>query len=159
MLAEDLVRAGSSRSDSNSAVRQYQHAAAIRTNLRLQKLFASFEDHGLLYGSALASLLRADGRVSGALPNRAGALDYGARITRFVLDHMSNLRWMMCMGSEAWEVARSATSRRGRWEDHRDRLGPLGIQIAAFHPAARVGDVLSGRAWVEVARRIPRRAA
>lgn len=63
---------------------------------------------GALYGSALANLLREDGRVSGALPNRGAALEYGVEVLRFVRAHMPALEVVMCLGGEARESAEAA---------------------------------------------------
>jgi hypothetical protein len=57
--------------------RPYRHEPRMRANRQLQRLAASVEGMGLLYGSALGNLLRDDGRISGALPNRSAAMAYG----------------------------------------------------------------------------------
>src|SRR5262245_52165604 len=44
--------------------RPYRHGPAVQTNVRLQQLARPLEGLGLLYGSALANLLRDDGRIS-----------------------------------------------------------------------------------------------
>ena len=125
----------------------YRHVGGMRANRVLLRLARPFERHGILYGSALANLLRDDGRVSGTLPHRRLALDYGTQVTRFVVGSMPNLRCIMCMGSEAWECASRALGREGEWIAHRDSGQPLGLLIAAFHPCARVSREQLTRPW------------
>ena len=118
----------------------------MRTNRVLQRLAQPLEPVGLLYGSALANLLRDDGRFCGTLPNRAEALTYGAEVLRFVVSHMPRLQRVVCLGAEAWECACSATGLTGDWKEHRDSGRPLGQLVAAYHPSARVsrGKFLAG---------------
>jgi hypothetical protein len=118
--------------------RPYRHEPGMLANVRLRELAAPAEGLGLLYGSALANLLRDDGRVSGALPNREQALAYGAQVARFVVERMPALRRVVCLGLEAWEVACAALGLEGDWRAHRDSGEPLGPLVAAFHPSARV---------------------
>jgi hypothetical protein len=152
----------------------WRHDPRMRANRRLVKLAAECGvepgEHGALYGSALANLLREDGRVSGALPNRAEALEYGVEVLRFVRAHMPALATVVCMGREAWECAATAFGGRGEWREVRDgrdgrrdgrvgwrevrdgrRGGRKGAEhgelelLAAWHPSARVS-------WPELAR-------
>lgn len=118
--------------------RPYRHEPGMRANLRLRELASPVEHLGLLYGSALANLLRDDGHVSGALPNREEALAYGVHVARFVVERMSALRWVVCLGLEAWECACGALGLEGDWRAHRDSGEPLGPLVAAFHSSARV---------------------
>ena len=60
---------------------------------------------GKLYGSALAGLLRDDGKGSGPLPNRRGIWPYALEVFRFVIGKMPNLRVIACLGVEPWELA------------------------------------------------------
>ena len=130
----------------------YRHAKGMRANRVLQVLAQPLEQHGLLYGSALANLLRDDGNVSGALPHRKLALDYGTRVARFVIESMPNLRCIMCMGAEAWECASRALGREGDWVEHRDSGRPLGPLIPAFHSSARVRREQLVRPWESLER-------
>jgi len=125
--------------------RPYRHEPKMITNRRLQRLAEPFVDLGLLYGSALANMLRDDGHVTGTLPNRREAVAYGVKVTRFVCGHMPALRRIVCLGHEAWEVASAALCLEGDWKAHRDAGEPLGPLVAAFHPAARVSlEAMSG---------------
>jgi len=75
-------------------LRPYRHEPTLRTNRALRRLAdplctAPDAEHcGLLYGSALASLCRDDGNMSGALPNRAAAIEFGSRALEFTLENM-----------------------------------------------------------------------
>jgi len=122
-------------------------------NRRLRELAAPVIARGLLYGSALANLLREDGVVSGALPNREEALVYGARVLGFVFEGMPALRWVACLGLEAWDCACSALKLDGDWRAHRDSGAPLGPLIAAFHPSARVSTARMAAPWEALVRR------
>jgi hypothetical protein len=135
--------------------RPYRHEPTMRANRQLQRLAGPVEGMGLLYGSALGNLLRDDGQISGALPNRAAAMAYGVEVVRFVLEHMPARRWVVCLGREAWEVATAALGIEGDWRAHRDAGEPLGALVAAFHPSARVAAAVMARPWST----IPRRAA
>jgi hypothetical protein len=131
--------------------RPYRHEPGMLANVRLRELAAPVEELGLLYGSALANLLRDDGRVSGALPNREQALAYGAQVARFTVERMPALRWIVCLGLEAWECSRSALGLEGDWRAHRDSGEPLGPLVAAFHPSARVSRERMERPWEALA--------
>ncbi len=133
--------------------RPYPHEPGMRANRQLQRLAAPFEGTGLLYGSALGNLLRDDGRVSGALPNRAAAMAYGVEVVRFVLEHMPARRWVVCLGREAWKVATAALGIEGDLRAHRDAGEPLGPLVAAFHPSARVAAAVMARPWSVLHRR------
>lgn len=139
--------------------RPYRHESKMLANVRLQQLAAPFEHLGLLYGSALANLLRDDGRVSGTLPNRTEALAYGAHVLAFVIERLPRLEWIVCLGGEAWECACSATVRAGEWRSHRDDGKSLGNLIAAFHPSARVSWERMRQPWDVLARLTAARAA
>jgi hypothetical protein len=118
--------------------RPYYHGPKMKAN-RPFVAFAGPHAHlGLRYESALANLLRDDGRTRGTLPKRDAAIEYGIRATRFTVDHMPNLRWIVCMGNEAWECATGALGLQGDWRPHRDSGTPLDRLIAAFHPSARI---------------------
>ena len=127
--------------------RPYRHEPGMRTNRQLQRLAEPFLEQGLLYGSALGNLLRDDDTVSGALPNREAALAYGTRVFRFTIQCMPNLRWIVCMGAEAWECACGARELVGDWEEHRRSGEPLGPLIATYHPAARIPHEVMARPW------------
>lgn len=132
--------------------RPYRHEPNMLTNRRLRRLAGPIVGSGLLYGSALGNLLRDDGQVSGALPNRGEAINYGKEVTRFAVERMSALRWIMCLGQEAWEVAAAAQEVDGDWKTHRDSGRPLGLLVAAYHPAARVSQERMAGPWEALAR-------
>lgn len=118
----------------------YRHEPSWSTNVRLRKLAGPYEGRGLLYGSALANLLRDDNARSGALPNRAEAMRYGVRVLQEVtLPSMPRLEWIVCLGGDAWECASRATGTKGDYAAARDRGRPCGMLVPAFHPVARVG--------------------
>lgn len=142
----------------DSDLRPYRHEPKMLTNVRLQQLAAQFETHGLLYGSALANLLREDGEVSGALPNRAEALAYGTRVLGFAIEHMPRLEWIMCLGLEGWACACAATKQAGGWREHRNNGKPLGRLIAALHPASRASWERMRQPW-DVLERVTRTRA
>jgi len=127
--------------------RPYRHSPEMLTNRRLQRLAEPLANRGILYGSALGNLLRADGRVSGSLPNRRAALDYGTVVTRFVVERMTSLQWIVCLGREAWEVASSDLGVEGDWRAQRDAGEPLESLVAAYHPAARITLEAMARPW------------
>jgi len=140
--------------------RPYSHEPTLKTNVRLQQLtghLALSPDPtacGLLYGSALASLCRDDGRMSGTLPSRTAALAFGARVLTFALNHLPCLRAIVCMGEEAWLVTAATLGINADWRDSREscaivRVNRISI-IAAYHPAARVAHAESQRAWEQV---------
>lgn len=124
--------------------RPYRHVPDLRTNVRLRMLVGALcrsddpERCGLLYGSALANLLRDDGRWSGALPNRREALAYAERAFAFTLAHMSRLEAVVCMGREAARAAAAVPASGGvrRFE--------------VPHPAARVSNEHHREAWEPV---------
>lgn len=142
----------------------YRHADRSRgdregttTNIRLQRLVSeSLGEHfPLLYGSAYAGLLRDDGRMSGS-HNKNGqhGLAYGARVLRWVLDHMPNRLAIACLGREAWNCSHLAlnASEVGQFELHRDSRQPLVVSglvlFAHYHPAARrLPDHLRRASW------------
>lgn len=141
--------------------RPYRHEAGLRTNVRLERLAGPLvrgphpETCGLLYGSALANLLRDDGIWSGALPNRRAALAYGVRVLRFVQEQMPQLEAIVCMGREAWEVTANAFGSDTPWHEMRlssqfKRLGPVTVVVVP-HPAARISNDDHERAWQRVA--------
>jgi hypothetical protein len=127
--------------------RPYHHDPKLRTNVRLMHFVAPFENLGLVYGSALANLLRDDGEFSGALPNRKGAMEHGIRVARFVIEHMPALRWIVCLGREGWDCACGAQGVQGDWRVHRDSGEPLERLVAAYHPSARVSREQMTRSW------------
>jgi hypothetical protein len=118
--------------------RPYRHEPRMRANRRLVQMAEPIQHLGLLYGSALANLLRADGRVSGTLPNRTAAMAHGVAVLRWVLGQMPALRRVVCLGAEAWECGCAAIGLVGDWREHRESGEPLGPLVAAYHPSARV---------------------
>lgn len=126
--------------------RPYSHDPTRRTNERLRRWTASYEHLGLLYGSALANLLRRDGKWSGPLPNSVPAISYGARVLAFVIENMAPER-IVCLGQESWSCATAALGLSGDWQQHRDSGSRLGKLVAAYHPAARVSTARMAAAW------------
>lgn len=149
----DLVRR---RIDNNDS-RPYRHEPGLMTNKRLQRYAAPVtrsNDHftcGLLYGSALANLLRDDGKMSGALPARSNALAYGARVLAFTVEHMPNLEAIVCLGQEAWDCCDIAFGLPCDWKTARGDVQVFEARslrfVAAFHPAARISSEQAARPW------------
>lgn len=136
----------------------YRHAQHLRTNKLLIKHAAGLTRStdpvscGILYGSALASLLRDDSEMSGNLPNKAEAMDFGVRALRFTLQNMPNLQVIGCLGQEAWQcVCRCLDFPHSNWKEARDteglrQHGSLTL-IPGFHPAARTATPRQERFW------------
>lgn len=143
--------------------RPYRHEPGLRTNVRLERMTgrlrtgAEPENCGLLYGSALANLLRDDGIWSGTLPNRGEAMAYGVEVLRFTRGSMPNLDTIVCMGEEAWEVTATVlgiTTTRAAARDGGGTVQVGGVTVVAVpHPAARISNVAHERAWVKVVAR------
>lgn len=158
LLAKDF----SSSEDFRSRIdakdpRPYRHDPKCLTNKRLRRfagaLAASSDPSscGLLYGSALANLLRGDGRMSGPLPNWENALLHGVRVLSFVRESMPNLRTLVCMGWEAYAVTQEGFKLGHRWDEvkHAGRvLSADGLRIVVVpHPAARGPLAAQESAW------------
>jgi hypothetical protein len=158
LLAKDFAASRVLRSRSAAGeTRPYRHEPNLLTNLRLVRFagpLATSSDPmscGLVYGSALANLLRDDGEMSGSLPNRREALAYGARVLPFVVEHMPRLEAIVCMGREAWDVTAATFGSRVRWEAAQAAervllMGKIAVVVVP-HPAARHTTVEHQRAW------------
>ncbi len=140
--------------------RPYRHEPRLRTNILLRRHADPLREGptpttcGLLYGSALACLLRDDGRMSGALPSRKQALAFGSRVVAFVIEQMPRLQAIVCLGEEAWQCTKGPLNVDGDWRASRNSLmavnaGPIKV-IAAYHPAARVTREKAARPWAIV---------
>lgn len=161
LLAKDfacskLVRDRMQRGDP----RPYRHEPQLRTNIILRRhadpltLGPTPVTSGLLYGSALACLLRDDDRMSGPLPSKVRAVHFGSRILRFVVAHMPRLETVVCLGEEAWQCTMRALNVDSDWRTLRDsgeilNAGQLKV-LAAYHPAARVSRDKASRPWAAV---------
>ena len=140
--------------------RPYRHESRMGTNIRLARFADSLRtgptagDCGLLYGSALANLLREDGAVSGPLPSRDKAMAYGTKVLKFVLSKMPNLETIVSMGEDAWEATASCLGRTEGWAEMRDRERGLRVDgldlLVVFHPAARKSIPEHTRLWQRV---------
>jgi uracil-DNA glycosylase len=60
---------------------------------------------------------------------------------------MPNLTRIVCLGQDAWDCACVATGVRGDWVTYLDAGHPLGLLLAAYHPAARVPFANLERPW------------
>lgn len=165
LLAKDfapskVLRARLAAGDS----RPYRHDEDLRTNRRLIRMahhLRSREDAqscDLLYGSALANLLRDDDTWSGTLPNRREAMAYGVEVLRFTRASMPHLNTIVCMGAEAWEVSATAlgitTSRGAAREAGGSVLAGDLIVVVVPHPAARISTLAHEQAWASVVARV-----
>jgi len=115
-----------------------------RTNKNLRRFLPLLQrgkgPAGFLYGSALANLLRDDGKASGPLPFWDLARDYGVRVLRdFVVPHMVNLDLIVCLGREAEEVVAVTSS---------DPAVASIRRVAVPHPAARLSYERQEAAWI-----------
>ncbi len=148
-LVRDRIRRGDPR--------PYRHSPQLRTNTVLcrqaepLRVGPTATTCGLLYGSALACLLRDDGRMSGALPFREPAMAFGSRVLGFVVEHMPRLQAVVCLGEDAWQCAMRALDFDGDWRASRDsgmvvNAGQIKV-IAAYHPAARVSRERAAAPW------------
>jgi len=157
LLAKDFACSAQLEFQIASWPRGYSHKDGMRANERLKQFSEPLRideratDCGLLYGSALGPLCRADGKMSGGLPNRRNALAFGAHVVEFTLAHMPSLRAIMCLGFEAWECVCAVTGVQGGWAVTRDAelartWNDISI-IAAFHPAARVSTARMCASW------------
>ena len=148
-----LVRARIEQGDP----RPYRHEPTLRTNIALRRYADPLRSGptpltcGLLYGSALACLLRDDGEMSGALPSRKEAIAFGTRVVSFVVEHMPNLEVIVCLGQEAWQCTMGSFNTNGSWQTTRDSRKSVHIgiiaMIAAYHPAARISHDTADGPW------------
>lgn len=112
--------------------RGFSHTPKLPTNRRLNhllspvRLTAQPETCGVLYGSALAGLLRDDGEMSGDLSNRREAMENGVRVLRWVVDQMPCLRIIVPLGVEACETTEKALGRYGDRDKLRKQPRPDG---------------------------------
>jgi len=148
-----------SRSDS----RPFRHDPKRITNKRLVELASSLSG-GKLYGSALAGLLRNDGKQSGMLPslNDPCLQRHLIRLLRWTFDQMSCLRMVVCLGQEGWDTAMRAAGtpeHAGKYAQYRDTCQPVLFTwnqrtiraISVYHPAARVSRERMRQAWNSIA--------
>jgi hypothetical protein len=125
-------------------------APGARTNRTLHRLAERIKC-GKLYGSALAGLLRTDGRLSGALSEKPQIGEFVHEVLRFTISQMPRLAGIACLGVDAWEWTTQALGLAGySWGEHRARREPLvtakGIRLFALaHPSRTPG----GREMVE----------
>lgn len=80
----------------------YAHNPAMITNRSLE-LSTRGMDCGILYGSALAGMLKVGSSNSG-LPGWSHMSDHLCLILKFALQNMSNVNAIACLGSEAWKL-------------------------------------------------------
>lgn len=137
----------------------YRHSTRFRTNQVLCNWLQPFlragtppNCSGILYGSALAGLLRADGERSGGLASRAAAIEYGGRVLRLVIENMPSLKVVVCMGTEARACYSTAIGVvpdnlgiETEFQLGGQRRGIVGL--AAHHPAARMSNLTKAAPW------------
>lgn len=160
LLAKDFACSRELENQIASRPRGYSHKPGLRTNIILQRLVKRWSASespthcGILYGSALGPLCRADDKMSGTLPNRVRALGFGQHVVRFTIEHMPQLRVIVCLGREAWECVSAVTGVSNPWASARDSGQAYmwkGISIiAAYHPAARVTTQKRDVPWMAV---------
>ena len=135
LLAEIFGSASDLRDGLRSGdTRPYRHDPTRKINKSLEILASPVRGRGLLYGNALGNLLLGD---EGRKKDKKEAIQYGIEVTRFVIDSMPSCRWIVCLGSVAWDVATQATGLDGNWAYHRESAEPLDRLIATNSPSAR----------------------
>ncbi len=120
---------------------------------------------GKLYGSATANLLYDDPNWSRKLPGfySEPLHDYLKRVLAWLLESMSKIEIVACLGEEAWfltNVVLGWQDAAREFTDYRDSCRPTigtcrGKPITAFalyHPAARVSDEAKDRGWSTMAK-------
>ncbi|MCA9278347.1 MAG: hypothetical protein H6815_06785 [Phycisphaeraceae bacterium] len=136
--------------------RPFRHEPSLRTNTRLRKCAdciatgARPEACGILYGSVLAGMLRDDDSMSGTLPSRKLALDYGSRIVSFVRSSMPNLQVVACMGEDSWLAATKSFDITLCWKEASRATTPTfakNTYVIAVHHPARASNEKMIRAW------------
>ncbi len=159
ILAQDFYPSSFIRKQMSEGVaRPYSHNPQAPTNTRLQRYVSQVcaGSHPLqcniLYGSALAGLLRDDGSKRGTLSNKAEALAYGRRVLDFTIANMPRLKAIVCLGGPAWAcVAPSLGAPRDRREFIDSgtpfRTGKLAI-FAGHHPVASIAKNRQLQAWL-----------
>lgn len=126
----------------------YRHDPAIRTNRRLEKLAAPLGEGldprrcRMLYGSALAGLLKGGTSLSGGLPNWRSLLEYAQKVLLWTLGQMPNVKTVACCGKVAWETATTAHGLNGLdWRTYLERRIPVEagkvLLYAHRHPVNR----------------------
>lgn len=124
-------------------LRPYRHSPKAPTNKNIIEYTSPFQC-GILYGAALVGLLRNDGNMSGALPDRKQVWPFACESLRFVVDQMPNLRAIACLGSDAWRCVTDAYGVTGAdWREHREQQRPVHINkiqmFAHVHPSRYPG--------------------
>jgi len=129
--------------------RPFRHEPKMKTNRMLQCYAAPFGDR-LLYGSALAGLLRNDGKVRGALPDRATVMPWAARVLDFTILSMPNLKSIACLGADAWDCTLRAIGISNQdWRTHRIDRRPLNVNGLQIHALAHPSTFPGGRDTVQ----------
>jgi uracil-DNA glycosylase len=102
----------------------------------------------MLYGSALANLLRKDERGSGTLPALSDPRikEFISKVLRFTVSHMPNLQAIACLGKVAWDcVTETYNQRDANWNEYRNAPEPLQVEhlkiFALAHPAYTHGGI------------------
>lgn len=130
-----------------------------RTNNRLYRL-ASVIPGGKLYGSATANMLYDHPGWSRSLPGIFGGPihDFLRNVLTWVLGEMPRVKWVACLGNEAWfltcttiGVPAAASRYRAYRDAYEPIIGSVGEKkIGAFplyHPGARIATDLMERGW------------
>jgi hypothetical protein len=144
-LVEQRRQTGDERPFHHTDWRTEPKGPGAQTNRNLEQLVEPIRC-GKLYGSALAGLLRSDGKVSGALSEKKEIGQFVREVLRFTISHMPNLRVVACLGVDAWTWATEALGCGGLldWSDHREKRKPVvtadGLRLFALaHPSRTPG--------------------
>jgi hypothetical protein len=143
-LVRGRIRAGETRPFRHTDWRREpQGTLGAKTNRTLYRLAERIPCRKL-YGSALAGLLRDDGRGSGTLAGRREIEPFVGRVLRFTLDHLPNLRAIACLGQDAWDFTLAGLGLGPEdWRARRASRQPVtfrGVKLFALaHPRGMPG--------------------
>ena len=163
LLAQDFAsRTLVERRIAKGDPRPYRHKPDMKTNQNLVELAEPMRC-GMLYGSALAGLLRNSASNSGSLPPIDPIKPHLIQVLEFVRMHMPNLRGVACLGCLAWELLAEAFGvDAGDWGEHLNQRNPIqtdGILVFAQAHPARVWPQRGGKEnafedWRRMAQRL-----
>lgn len=113
----------------NNDPRPYRHEPDLRTNKHLAK-YAADIGVPMLYGSALACLLRNSPGFRGTLRDLNSVMPFARDVLRFTMENMPNLRAIACLGQLAWRTTNEALrTDAGPWREHRESRRAVAVQL------------------------------
>ncbi len=143
----------------------YRHNQNLQTNNRLFKQTALIRSSdrprtcGVLYGSALAGLCKRDNAFRSPLPNRRVAIEYGAKVLKYVVSNMPNLRVIVGLGTVPNTMIANVFQPGCDWKSARDACESVSTNanialVFASHPVSSTKRELVKRRWDLVANRL-----